>query len=198
MEKKSLFKNKVQMYLYTIIFIVCLILCILIGNKDYSKEKVLDNIRFSELYDKVEEDNVFKFVNANDALNIINKQSGIILMGFPNNEWTNYLASYINDVAKEVGIKEILYYDFLNDRENNNGTYETIVNNLDVYVNVDDLGNKDLYAPTLVVIKNGNIIGYFDETSILKGTISPDIYYTNDVINRTKEEIKMIFLEYMK
>ena len=80
MEKKSLFKNKVQMYLYTIIFIVCLILCILIGNKDYSKEKVLDNIRFSELYDKVEEDNVFKFVNANDALNIINKQSGIILM----------------------------------------------------------------------------------------------------------------------
>lgn len=198
MERVKLYKNKTQMIIYNLIFIICLILCIIIGTKDYSKNKLSDNERFSNLYNKVGIDNVFKFSGALDVLNIINGRTGIILMGFPTNKWTNYYANIINDVAKELNIKEIYYYDFLDDRINNNGTYETIVNALDVYITVDDLGNKDLHAPTLVVVKNGSIIGYFDETAIIKGTVTPEYYYTDDVVNRTKEEIKTVFLEYMK
>ncbi len=198
MERVKLYKNKTQMIIYNLIFIICLILCIIIGTKDYSKNKLSDNERFSNLYNKVEIDNVFKFSGALDVLNIINGRTGIILMGFPTNKWTNYYANIINEVAKDLNIKEIYYYDFLDDRINNNGTYETIVNNLDVYVTVDDLGNKDLHAPTLVVVKNGSVIGYFDETATIKGVVTPEYYYTDDVINRTKEEIKTVFLEYMK
>ena len=196
MERTKLYKNKTQMIIYNIIFIICLILCIIIGKKDYSKDKVSDNVKFSELYNMVSDDNVFKFVNASETLNIINGKSGIILMGFPTNKWTNYYAFLINEVCKEVGIEEVYYYDFLDDRDNNNGTYETIVNALDVYVTVDDLGNKDLYAPTLVVIKDGVVLSYFDETAIIKGVVTPEYYYTNDVIDKTKEEMKTIFLEY--
>ena len=196
MERTKLYKNKTQMIIYNIIFIICLILCIIIGKKDYSKDKVSDNVKFSELYNMVSDDNVFKFVNASEALNIINGKSGIILMGFPTNKWTNYYAFLINEVCKEMGIEEVYYYDFLDDRDNNNGTYETIVNALDVYVTVDDLGNKDLYAPTLVVIKDGVVLSYFDETAIIKGVVTPEYYYTNDVIDKTKEEMKTIFLEY--
>ena len=194
MERTKLYKNKIQM----IIFIICLILCIVIGTKDYSKDKVSDNIRFSELYSQVSSNNVYKFINATEALSIINNRSGIILMGFPTNKWTNSYAKIVNDAAKEVGIKEIYYYDFLNDRENNNGTYETIVNKLEVYVTVDDLGNKDLHAPTLIIVKDGIIIGYFDDMTNIKGPLTPEYYYNETVKNKYKEEIETIFLEDMK
>lgn len=198
MEKTKLYKSTTQMIIYTIIFIICLILCIIIGTKDYSKDKLSDNLRLSSIYDKVSEDNVYKFTTATDVLGIINNGSGIILMGFPLNKWTNYYASIVNDVAKEKNIKEIYYYDFLDDRENRNGTYETIVNDLSVYTITDDLGKNNIYAPTLVVVKEGNVIGYFDDTSIMKGSTKPELYYNEGEVGRIKEELSLVFDEYLK
>ncbi len=198
MERTKLYKNKIQMVVYTTIFIICLILCIIIGTKDYSKDKEPDNIRFSDLYNRVSTDNIYKFINVSDAYTIINGRSGIILFGFPNNEWTNYYAQIINEVAKEEGIKEISYYDFLSDRSNNNGTYETIVNKLSRYVLFDDLDDKDILAPTLVVVKNGQILGYFDSLSYRKGSITPDGYFSSNVVSELKEELRLAFIEYKK
>lgn len=198
MEKTSLYKSKAQKYIYTIVFIICLVLCIYIGTRDYSKDKASDNERFSMTYNQVSKDNVYKYVNANEVLNVLNGRSGIVLMGFPQNKWTNYYASIINEVAKEEKIKEIYYYDFLSDREDNNGTYETIVSELEVYTHVDDLGNSDIYAPTLMVVKDGVVIGYFDEITLLKGTATPDIYFKEDNVARIKDELKAVFAEYKK
>ena len=198
MKKTKLYKSTAQMIIYTIIFIICLVLCIIIGTKDYSKDKLSDNLRFSSIYDKVSEDNVYKFATATDVLSIINNGSGIILMGFPLNKWTNDYAYIINDVAKEKNIKEIYYYDFLDDRENKNGTYETIVNELSVYTITDDLGKKNIYAPTLMVVKEGKVIGYFDDTAIMKGSTKPELYYTDGEVSRIKREIGLVFDEYLK
>lgn len=198
MKKKSLFKNKTQMVIYTIILIVCIILFIVIGKTDFKKNEDTDAKKFSALYNLVEEDNLYVFSDANEVLNIINGKSGIILFGFPQNKWTNYYANILNTVAKDYKIDKIYYYDFLRDRDESNGTYETIVNKLKVYVTVDDEGTKDLHAPTVLIIKNGEIIGYFDDTSILKGTITPDIYYTENQKAITYEGFKTAIVEYMK
>ena len=134
MKKKKLFKNKTQMVIYIILFIICIGLFIYIGNIDYSKNKETDAERFNELYPKVPLDNPYVFADGNDVLHILNGNSGIVLFGFPSNIWTNYNALYLYEVSQEYGINKIYYYDFLDDRDSNNGTYETIITRLNEYV----------------------------------------------------------------
>jgi len=198
MKKKSLFKNKTQMIVQFLIFIICIVLFIVIGKTDFKKNEKTESEKFSSLYNLVEEDNLFHFSDATEVLNILNGRSGIILMGFPLNKWTNYYADILDEVSKELGVDKIYYYDFLKDRDESNGTYETIVNKLSVYVTVDDEGTKDLHAPTLIVVKNGEVIGYFDDTSILKGTVTPEVYYTDYQRGLTYEGFKTAIIEFLK
>ncbi len=196
--KKKLFKNKIQMVSYIIITIIILILFIIIGKTDYKKKDISDNEKFSNLYNLVDKNNIYKIARSSEVLEIVDNKSGVILMGFPTNKWTNYYAKLLNDVAKEVGLKEILYYDFLQDREENNGTYETIVNRLKAYVTVDDEGSMDIYAPTVIVVKNGEVIGYFNDTAIMQGITKPEIYYNEYNTSLISEKFKTALTAYME
>lgn len=198
MKKKRLFKNNTQMVIYIILYIICIVLFIAIGKANFTKNKESDAVRFSSLYNLVGDDNLYKFINASGVINILNGRSGVILMGFPTNKWTNYYAYLLNEVAKEVNIEELYYYDFLNDRENNNGTYETIVNKLRVYVPVDDENNKDIIAPVVLIVKNGDVLAYFDDTATMRGTVTPEVYYTLNQETVTKEKFKTALIEYNK
>jgi len=198
MKKKSLFKNKKQMIIYTMLYILCITLFIVIGRIDFKKDIDTEAKRFSDLYKMVENDNLFIFADATDILDITNGRSGVILMGFPSNKWMNNYADILNDAAKEVGIDKIYYYDFQKDREESNGTYETIVNKLKVYAPVNDEGIQDISAPTVVIVKNGDVIGYFDDTATLKGNVTPEIYYTEYQKALTYEKFETALLEYIR
>ena len=198
MKKKSLFKNKTQMIVYMLTFTICILLFIIIGQIDFQKDIDTDGKQFHSLYNLVENDNLYIFSDVTDISDVLNGRSGIILMGFPSNKWTNYYAEILNKAAKEVGVDKIYYYDFQKDREESNGTYETVVNKMAMYVPIDDEGLQDLQAPTVVIVKNGEIIGYFDETSIVKGNITPEIYYTENQKQLVYEGFKTALLEYIK
>ncbi|MBQ8902555.1 MAG: hypothetical protein IJY87_05830 [Bacilli bacterium] len=198
MKKKSLFKSKTQMITYMFLYVLCIALFIIIGQIDFQKDINTESKKFHSLYNMVEEDNLYVFSDATDVLSIVDGKSGVVLMGFPTNKWMNYYASILNDVAKEVGIDKIYYYDFQNDREESNGTYETIVNKLKVYVPTDDRGIQDIQSPTVIVVKKGEVIGYFDDTSIVRGTVTPEVYYNDNQQAITYEGFKTALLEYIK
>ena len=198
MKKKKLFKSKAQMIIYIILYIICIGLFVVIGNMNYKDSSETEAKKFSNIYKNIAEDNLYVFASASDVLNIVNGRSGVILLGFPKNKWTSYYAEYLNDVGKVVGLDKIYYYDFLDDRDESNGTYETLVNKLNVYTPVNDEGVTDLAAPTVLVVKNGEVIAYFDETSIIKGNTTPEDYYTENAIALTKEMFKNALEEYIK
>lgn len=198
MKKKSLFKSKTQMITYMFLYVFCIALFIIIGQIDFQKDVDTESKKIHSLYNMVEEDNLYVFSDATDVLSIVDGKSGVVLMGFPTNKWMNYYASILNDVAKEVGIDKIYYYDFQNDREESNGTYETIVNKLKVYVPTDDRGIQDIQSPTVIVVKKGEVIGYFDDTSIVRGTVTPEVYYNDNQQAITYEGFKTALLEYIK
>lgn len=198
MKKKSLFKNKTQMIIYMFLYVLCIALFIIIGQIDFQKDIDTESKKFHSLYNMVEEDNLYVFSDATDVLSIVDGKSGVVLMGFPTNKWMNYYASILNDAAKEVGIDKIYYYDFEQDREESNGTYETIVNKLKVYVPTDDRGIQDIQSPTVIVVKKGEVIGYFDDTSIVRGTVTPEVYYNDNQQAITYEGFKTALLEYIK
>lgn len=199
-KKNKLFKNKLQMIIYILLMIIILILFIVIGKHDFNKNISTEAEKFNQIFTNVPKENVFKFSNAQEVNNIINskKSKGIILFGFKANNWTSYYAEYIDEVAKEMDIKEVLYYDFESDRKDKNGTYETIVNSLSVYTKYTDYNTSEIYAPTLLVVKNGEILLYDDSTAVRSGNYTPDIYWQDYQIEDFKSTLRLVFAEYLK
>ena len=199
-KKNKLFKSRAQMIIYIILTIIIMVLFVVIGTHDFNPNIETEGEQFNQVFTNVEKDNVFIFGDVTDVNSIINGKSedAIILFGFKNNEWTSYYAEYINDVAIELGIKKVIYYDFELDRKEKNGTYETIVNSLDVYVTFNDYNTADIYAPTLVVVKDGEVIAFINETSLRNGNVTPEIYWDQYKVEEFKSTLRTIFNEYLK
>ena len=196
--KKKLFKNRTQMVIYIILFILLLSLFIVVGEIDFKKGKDTEANKFSTIYNLVDKDNLYVFSDATNVLNTLKGRSGVIFLAFPSNKWSNKYASILNEVGKDVGLDKIYYYDFKKDRDESNGTYETIVNELEMYVPVNDENEKNIQAPTVVIVKNGNIIAYFDDATSIKGPITPDEYYNENQVASLKSSFKVALEEYLK
>lgn len=194
-KNEKLFKNKTQMVIYIILFCLLIYGFIYLGKKDY-KVKVSDNERFSSEFSLVSKDNVFKYVNATDARMVAKGAKGIVLFG-TNNDWVNYYAYIVNKIAKEVGVKEIYYYDFTKNRKDNNGTYEDIVKTLSNYVTYNDKGVAEIYAPTLLVVSNDEVLLFDSETSFINGEITPSIYWNTAKEDAKENEIREAFIKYL-
>ncbi|MBD9107420.1 hypothetical protein EGP99_06430 [bacterium] len=194
-KNEKLFKNKTQMVIYIILFCLLIYGFIYLGKKDY-KVKVSDNERFSSEFSLVSKDNVFKYVNATDARMVAKGAKGIVLFG-TNNDWVNYYAYIVDKVAKEVGIEEIYYYDFIKNRKDNNGTYEDIVKTLSNYVTYNDKGVAEIYAPSLLVVSNDKVILFDSETSFVKGDILPNAYWNSEKIAEKENQIREAFIKYL-
>lgn len=194
-KNEKLFKNKTQMVIYIILFCLLIYGFIYFGKKDY-KVKVSDNERFASEFSLVSKDNVFKYVNATDARMVAKGAKGIVLFG-TKNEWVNYYAYIVDKVAKEVGIEEIYYYDFIKNRKDNNGTYEDIVKTLSNYVTYNDKGVAEIYAPSLLVVSNDKVILFDSETSFVKGDILPNAYWNSEKIAEKENQIREAFIKYL-
>ena len=184
------------------IFDLCLIFILLIilvflGTRDYKVDKSKDSKRFDKEYSMVSKDNVFKYADEEKVYEIIKKGDGILFMAFNENEWSNYYAKILNDAAKANNIKTIYYYDFLMDREKQSVTYKKIVKYLEMYLKQNDLGQVNLNAPCLVVLKDNAVMAYDDETSIINGTMKPKDYWNNINIDNKTTHFNNIFNLYL-
>lgn len=190
--------KKIKRIIQIIMFISIICAFIYIGTKDFTKEVIVDNERFDQDYKNVSKDNVFVYANANDVYTVLKGGTGIIFMGFKENVWSGYYANILNETAKKNNVEKILYYDFLEDRNNKNATYQSIVLKLSNYVPTLDSGKQDIYAPTLVMVKNGEIIAYDATTSINKGTITPEAYWNEYNVGLKENELITMFQNYLK
>lgn len=191
-------KKKFKRLFQVILFIVIIIGFIFIGTRDFTKKVVVDNERFDKDYVNVSKNNVFKYSDAVEIYSKLKSDNAIIFMGFPSNIWSGYYANILNEAAKDSGIKEILYYDFYQDRKNKNATYESIVLSLSNYLVTLDNGDKEIYAPTLIIVKDGQIIAFDSETSLVKGNITPEDYWTELQTGIKYNNFLTMFKEYLK
>lgn len=189
--------KKIKRIFQGILFVLIIGAFIYIGTRDFSNEVEIDNEKFDSEYKNVDKDNVFVYATATEVYSKLKNGTAIIFMGFPNNEWSGYYANILNQAAKESGISEILYYNFLEDRTNKNATYQSIVLKLSNYMTTKDDGTKDLYAPTLIIIKNGKIITYDNETAFNIGNIKPTEYWNEYRTGIKLNNFKTMFNEYL-
>lgn len=181
-----------------IIFIILLIGFIVLGKNDYKKAEQTDNVVFSTEYEEIDENNIYTYTNASKVLQTIKSGSGIIFFGFKKDIWAGYYANILNESAMSLGLEEIYYYDFYEDRKNQNGSYESIVELLSDYLITLDDGTKNIYSPSIVIVKNGEIVAFNDDTAIMRGKDKPEDYWTEYQKNIEKEKLTNLINEYLK
>lgn len=175
-----------------ILFMIGVVSLVLFLKKD--KKAVSDMEKFSAEYHEVAKNNVFVYRNIDEIINILEKGTGIVYLGFPECKWCQRYTKYLNEVAMDMGISKIYYYNIREDRKLNTENYQKIVSILENYLQNDEEGNKRIYVPSVIALKKGEIVGFDDETAWdTKGFETPDEYWNTDEVNDLKEKLeKMI------
>lgn len=175
-----------------ILFMIGVVSLVLFLKKD--KKTVSDMEKFSAEYHEVAKNNVFVYRNIDEIINILEKGTGIVYLGFPECKWCQRYTKYLNEVAMDMGISKIYYYNIREDRKLNTENYQKIVSILENYLQNDEEGNKRIYVPSVIALKKGEIVGFDDETAWdTKGFETPDEYWNTDEVNDLKEKLeKMI------
>jgi glutaredoxin len=175
-----------------ILFMIGVVSLVLFLKKD--KKTVSDMEKFSTEYHEVANNNVFVYRNIDEIINILEKGTGIVYLGFPECKWCQRYTKYLNEVAMDMGISKIYYYNIREDRKLNTENYHKIVSILENYLQNDEEGNKRIYVPSVIALKKGEIVGFDDETAWdTKGFETPDEYWNRDEVNDLKEKLeKMI------
>jgi len=124
----------------------------------------------------IDSDNIIQYASYDKIFSILERGTGIIYFGTPENNSNRALLPILFDAADEVGIDTIYYLDLSNDRDQKElgkdgkivttkeGTkdYQKLVKRLDsvlgIYDGLEDDSIKRIYFPTLIFVKDGEVI----------------------------------------
>lgn len=158
---------------------------------EYFDKEVKFKTNLSTTYTKLPKENVFKVININEAINLVKKGNGALFIGYKECIWCQQYVKVIDDIAKKNSLPKVYYLDIRKDRKNNSKKYQELVNLLKDRLKNDDLGNKRIFVPFLVIAKDGKILETDDETSDLsKDKVDPLTYWTDEKINALNEKLK--------
>ena len=186
-------KKKITIIVSVVLLLAVAITSYLLLNKE---EKNTDAKRFSREYQTVDKNNVFTYRTFEEIENILKHGTGVIYLGFPECPWCQAYVKYLNEVAVDNDVEKVYYYNILNDRKENNDNYKALVKILDEYLKYDNEGNKRIYVPAVISVKEGEILSFDDETSWdTKGYTTPEEYWQNEDLEGLKTKLKNMFEE---
>ena len=192
----------------TILIIVILVIVAIISNIDFKSKddaKITDAVKFKNEYedynDKINEynqkkylklsipkDNIVKYVNAKETLDILQNKTGVIYIGFPSCPWCRNIVPVLLNAASSTGVARINYLDATNLRdqlalnENNEVIvkkegatgYQELLKELDEILDEYILttedgkkiatGEKRIYVPLVIFVQSGKIVSYHVDT----------------------------------
>ena len=192
MKKKEDKKNKT---LYIVIGAILVLACCVGFYMGFTsiENKETDATKFASEY-PVSEDNVFVYRTLEEINKILENGTGLVFLGFPECPWCRGYAPIINEVAKQEKLEKVYYFNIKKDREDNTELYQKAVKLLGDNLRYDDEGNRRIYAPSLIAVKNGKIVG-FDDTRYWnnKNYETPEDFWNNEDLTSMKEKlVKMI------
>lgn len=157
----------------------------------------------------IDKENPIVYADAEKVIDLIKNDTAVIYFGFPECPWCRNAIPVLLDATKELGIDKIYYYNALSIRdkksldENGNivvedeGTkeYEELVellyDYLPIYDGLNDNTIKRLYFPTVLFVKDGEVIG------LHISTVETQENPYNELTKEQYEELKTIYYDYL-
>lgn len=181
-------KKKVLIIALVLIVLIGLGIFFIVNNKE--EVELTDAQKFALEYKEVSEDNVFVYRNIDEIIQIMEEGSGIVYLGFPECEWCQAYVKYLDEVAKEMEIEEVYYFNIKEDREENTKEYQKIVKLLEERLQKDDEGEPRVFVPNVSFHANGKLVGNNCETSLdTKGLEDPKEYWTKEEVKELKASL---------
>ena len=187
-------KKVLRGMIYLILFAILIWGFIYLGKNDFSTN-ISDAELFSKEYKAVSSDNPFVYVTSSDVLDILKNKTGIILVGFQSNAWMQEYVKQLYPILRDNNIKKVYYYDVLEDRTKKTKNFREIEDLLSNYLKITDMGVEYLFTPALIFVKNGEVVNYDDETSLVSINMQPNTYWDNDTISAFRDKINIYLSE---
>jgi len=183
-------KNQLKIVITLVIVAILIAILVILGEKaSIINNNITDSAKFYTEYGSVPIENVFKYVTASEAIELLSSEQAIILFGFKECKWCQSYAPILNEAAREVKVDTIYYLNIKEERANNTKEYQTLVDILKEYLYEDDNGNKRIYVPDVYFIKDGQVIGHNNDTSVIDG-MDTEEYYTETIKDELKQTLK--------
>ena len=188
-------KKYIRVIIYAILFTLLIGTFIYLGKKDFTVDKnQSDGERFALEY-KIDKENPFVYSYGAEIVDIIKNRTGLIYLGFSSNDWSRYYVRYLNEVLEANNVKKVYYYDLLKDRVKYTKPYRELEELLTDYLYELDSGKIAISTPAFIIVNDGKIVYFDDETAIERNNITPDYYWTNEKIEAFKSRIDSIIKE---
>lgn len=186
--------KKAKMIFLGLLVLVLIAIIVLVIVKANNKDEKTDAMKFKEEYSEVADDNVFVYKDIDEIIDIMEDGSGVIYLGFPECPWCQAYVKYLDEVAKEMEIDEVYYYNIYEDRKNNTENYKKIVKLLSERLQKDEDGNKRVFVPNVSFHANGKLVGNNNETSLdTNGIETPSDYWTEEEV----KDLRASLVKYM-
>lgn len=181
-------KNVIILSFIVVIALVIAILFFLLNNKGMSDgerfKQEYEELNDSHLEVNIDSDNMIKYIGLEEAIDIIKNDTGVIYFGYPSCPWCRNAVPVLLDAASSTSLDTIYYVNAYNIRDvkeidddgnivtTNEGDrlyddlLEVLDDILDPYTITDDngevidLGEKRLYVPMVLFVKNGEVVSY--------------------------------------
>lgn len=185
-EKKPM--SLLQKIFYVICFVVLIWAFIFLGTRNYKVKELTDSEIFSRDFKSIPSDNLFSVFDSSEALTFLEKGTGLLFLGFPENKWSNSVAEILYQVSQDEEYP-IIYFNFLEERQNHHDNYVGMIREIDDYLKSDDEGKLNIYAPTIIGVVKGKVIYFDDKLTFVNNLLDPKDYW-NDT--RKEEFIKIL------
>lgn len=153
----------------------------------------------------IDENNIISYASIEEIIDIIKNGTGVIYLGFPECPWCRNAVPNLLDAADSTSLDKIYYLNMKEVRDilslddegkvvtesNGDSKYKELLTALDSildeYVLTDKMGNsvdtgeKRIYVPMVLFIKNGEVVFYHNDT--VESQTDPYIPLTEDEKN---------------
>lgn len=164
---------------------------------------------------EISKNNPIKYKTEEELVEIIKNGTGVIYFGFPTCPWCRSALPSLLEAAEEAGIKDIYYLNVkdirdvkkidkdgktITEKEGSNGykkLLEVLNQYLDDYIIKDNndneinVGEKRIYVPLVVFVKDGKIEGVHSDT------VSSQKNPYNGLNEKQTEELTLIYYKFM-
>lgn len=180
-------KDIIRKGIYAIIFIAMLVAFIYLGNK-YAGNSEIKVLTINDYYKEIKKEN-FQVISGTKFIKLFDEGKHIIVIGSSKSQFSQKYITEINKIVEELDLKDVKYYDIINDKAQGNSNYYKIVEKLDGYLTTTDTSVNNLLSPSFYIIENGKVKYYNTETSAMKNTDTVEDYWTLNQEFKFKDEI---------
>lgn len=164
-----------------------------VAEQSQQQSSVSDAAKFKADYAGVADDNRFVMSTPDEVLAKFESGDGLIFLGFKQCPWCQKLAPIVDEAAKAENLDKIYYLDIRAARENNDETYQKIVEKLKDHLRKDEDGNPRVYVPDVTAVRGGQVVGHFlQETTADGEKATPDTFWTEERRAKAIEQLRQM------